>query len=388
MKKQTLNLVIDLYVKRQLPHHYKEVTNNLSKKIILKNQCKESENIDVLIVEDLPRYLSIERQELPKNIKSLLVKTYPGFLIDFQNVKSLQEYLKQRFGKTSRYKLRREIRKLENCFDIRYKMYYGEMTEDEYNYIFEEFYRLLEIRSLEKGIKDNVNFTYKPEYYTRVRPMILEKKASFFVIFNGKKPIDICLNFHVENTLFQYIRTYDIAYSKFNTGYIDLMKQIEWCIDNKIDSISFSKGDFYWKRRWCNTVYDYDYELLYNKYSLKSKFVVYRLKYKTDLIQFLREKGVIKKYHEFRDLRNKRLKSKTSYKSFKINTLEDENDYDISEHLKINYHLFEFNILRQFVYEFLYATEEKEKEISVFKLKRGTNNYIAVGKNNIAELSL
>ncbi len=388
MEKQTLNFVTELYVRRQLPHHYKEITNNLSDKKIFENHYKESENIDVLIVEDLPRYLTIERQGLPKNIKSLLVKTYPGFLIDFQNVKSLPEYLKQRFGKTSRYKLKREQRKLEDCFDITYKMYYGEMSEGEYNFIFEEFYRLLEIRSLEKGIKDNVNFAYKAEYFTRVRPMILEKKASFFVIYNGKNPIDICLNFHVKNTIFQYIRTYDIAYSKFNTGYTDLMKQIEWCIENKIDSISFSKGDFYWKRRWCNTVYDYDYELFFNKYSLKSKFVVYKLKYKSNARQFLREKGVIRKYHEFRDSRHRRLKSKKTFKSFKINISKYEGEYDILDHLKINYHLFEFNLLRKSVYEFLYATDEKEKDIVVYRSNGSAAKYIVIGKHNIAELSM
>ncbi len=385
MKTQTLNFVTELFVKRKLPYFYSDVFNIYSKKRVFENSNSLEPNYDILVVEDLPRYLKIERTKKPKHIKSYSLKQYPGFLINFEGIKSLSEHLEQRFGKTSRYKLRREQRKLEHCFNISYKMYYGEMSREEYDFVFDEFYKLLEVRSIEKGIAGNVNLKYKPEYYDRVHQMILDKSASFFVIYNGKNPIDICLNFHVKNTLFQYIRTYDVTYSKFNTGYTDLMKQIEWCIENKVESISFSKGDFYWKRRWCNTVYDYDYEVFYNSRSLKSVLAVHKFRLIKSFKQLLREKNIIKKYHAFKE---KQRKENSSKPTSKIETLELNYNFDTSELELINFYSDEFNEFRRLIFEFLYQSNEQEKDVSAYRIKGTSNSLIIRGKKVNGKVSL
>ena len=305
------------------------------------------------------------------------MKHYPGFLIDFNGVKDLSQYLNQRFGKSSRYKLRREQRKLEHCFNISYKMYFGEMSQEEYDFIFEEFYKLLAVRSIEKGIENNVNFKYKSQYYERVHQMILDKDASFFVIYNGKKPID-------ENTLFQYIRTYDIAYSKFNTGYTDLMKQIEWCLENNVKSISFSKGDFYWKRRWCNTVYDYDYEIFYNVRSIKAILTVNRLRLIKVSIQLLREMNVIKMYHAFKD---KRRLANTPEPKSKIELLESDHNFSSPKLTLIDLYAKQYDEYRRLVFEFLYQSNEQQKDISAYAIKNETNFFFVKGKNNNAKIT-
>jgi hypothetical protein len=384
VKTETLNFVTELFAKRQLPAYFSTITNTLCDEVIFNNLNISESKVDVMIVEDLPRYLKIGRTKKPKYIKSFLVKHYPGFLIDFNGVKDLSDYLNQRFGKSSRYKLRREQRKLEHCFNISYKMYFGEMSQETYDFIFEEFYKLLAVRSIEKGIENNVNFKYKAQYYERVHQMILNKDASFFVIYNGKKPIDVCLNFHVENTLFQYIRTYDIAYSKFNTGYTDLMKQIEWCIENKVKSISFSKGDFYWKRRWCNTVYDYDYEVFYNVRSIKAILAVNRFRLIKSSIQLLREMNVIKMYHYFKDKR--RLANRPEPTS-KIELLEPNYNFDSSEMAKIDLYTKQYDEYRRLVFEFLYQSDEREKDISAYAIKNETNFFLVKGKKNNAKIS-
>ena len=384
MKTETLNFVTELFAKRRLPACFSTITNTLSDDVIFNNLNNSESKVDVLIVEDLPRYLKIGRTKNPKHIKSFLVKHYPGFLIDFNGVKDLSDYLNQRFGKSSRYKLRREQRKLEHCFNISYKMYFGEMSQEEYDFIFEEFYKLLALRSIEKGIENNVNFKYKSQYYERVHQMILDKDASFFVIYNGKKPIDVCLNFHVENTLFQYIRTYDIAYSKFNTGYTDLMKQIEWCIENKVKSISFSKGDFYWKRRWCNTVYDYDYEVFYNVRSIKAILTVNKLRLIKVSIQLLREMNVIKMYHYFKDKRRLANRSQTTSK---IELLESNFYFDPSELTRIDLYTKQYDEYRRLVFEFLYQNNEREKDISAYAIKNETHFFLVKGKKINAKIS-
>ncbi len=147
-----INFVTELFAKRTLPYIYSDIHNIESEQKIFENQIEQSDINSLLIVEDVPRYLNIERREKPKYIRSFLVKQHRGFRIDFKDVKSLPDYLNQRFGKSSRYKLRREQRKLEHCFDVSYKMYYGEMSKEDYDFIFDEFYALLEVRSIEKEL--------------------------------------------------------------------------------------------------------------------------------------------------------------------------------------------------------------------------------------------
>ena len=48
-------------------------------------------------------------------------------------------------------------------------------------------------------------------------PMILEKKASLFVVYEDSNPIALRLNYFSENTLFHAITTFDIDYSKFRS---------------------------------------------------------------------------------------------------------------------------------------------------------------------------
>ena len=378
MKIETLNFVTELYAKRQLPHIYTDISNIYSDDLISNNLNKSENDYDLLVVEDLPRYLKISRGNKPNHIKSYSLKQYSGFLINFKDVKSLSDYLNQRFGRTSRYKLRREQRKLEYCFNVSYKMHFGEMSKTEYDFVFEEFYKLLEIRSIEKGIIGNANLKYKDEYYKRVHQMIIDKEASFFVIYNGVSPIDICLNFHIKNTIFQYIRTYDVAYSKFNTGYTDLMKQIEWCIEKKVDSISFSKGPYYWKQRWCNTIYDYDYEVFYNKHSLKAIISATKFRFVKTLKQVTRELGVIEKYHNFKEQRRKALIPKSTHK---VEILDSDEDFKTSNLIRFNYYSTEYNELRRLIYEFLYNYDEKEKDIILYKISDVPHSYLIKGNN-------
>lgn len=385
MKTKTIDFVIQTFTRGKLPSMFLDASNVYSHSKILENFDDFDIDSNVVIVEDIPTYLCVNRKEKPKKIKSFTIKQYPGFLINFKGVKSLPEYLKSRFGKTSRYKLRREQRKLEHCFDISYEMYYGEMDKQTYDFVFEEFYRLLEIRSEEKGIKGNANLKYKSEYYEIVHQMILDKKASFFVIYNGKMPIDICLNFHLDKTLFQYIRTYDIAYSKFNTGYTDLMKQIDWCITNKVESISFSKGDFYWKRRWCNTVYDYDYEVFYNYKSIKALIFVAKFTIMKKMRQLSREYGIIEKYHKYRD---KKIKANTFFEEANFEIINSEIDKYKDNIEQIDYKLDEFASLRRHIFNFLYAHDEKESGIKIFKFLNAENQYLVIGENTNAIIRL
>ncbi len=381
---KTLNFVLETFTKGELPPFYTSISNTYNNEFVFKLEKEEVFTLfkkKALVVEDVPGYFQIQSKSLPKGIKLRSLKFYPGFLINFEGVESLDAYLNSRFGKNSRYKLRRDQKKLESSFDIRYKMYFGDISKVTYNLIFEEFYRLLEIRSLEKGIKKNRNLKTKKFYYQLVYPMILEKKASFYVIYNGAMPIDICLNFHIHNTIFQFIRTYDINYSKFNTGYIDLMKQIEWCLLNDIKLISFSKGDFYWKRRWCNTVYDYEYHVFYDSKhlvtALNTKIYYYKKRFK----QYVREKNVIAFYHSKKEWLIKHMSQFKNTSWIEKTPLTYDEKVNNIEKLDINSRKYAF--LKKSVFDFLYEhTIEKEKDLETYLLKDCANSYLIVGTQN------
>jgi hypothetical protein len=78
----------------------------------------------------------------------------------------------------------------------------------------------------------NGNIDKLQEYEAAVYPLLLKKKAFIFVIYDGDKPIDIAFNFLFQNTVYSYTSGFDIDYSKFNLGMIDMIKHLEWCFEN------------------------------------------------------------------------------------------------------------------------------------------------------------
>ncbi len=73
-------------------------------------------------------------------------------------------------------------------------------------------------------------------------PLILEKKASLFVIYNKETPMAITYNYHTEDTLIDAITVFDIDYSKFNIGYVNNLKLLNWCFDKRDNDLSHTLG--------------------------------------------------------------------------------------------------------------------------------------------------
>ncbi|PWH82411.1 hypothetical protein DIS18_09155 [Algibacter marinivivus] len=386
MNNLTEDFLESVFSFNKLPDFYKTSNSNFTEKLNYTNAYNDFPDIknNLVLVKDIPSYISLETKALPKNIKHLSIDYYKGFAIKLDDVDNLQGYLKTRFGSSSRYKLRRSIKKLESAFDISYKMYFGEIDDIEYRFVFDEFFELLKIRSIEKGIPNNGNLNRKEYYQNLVLPLIKQKKASLFVIYNGKKPIDICLNFHADTLVFQLIRTYDICYSKFNTGYIDLMKQIEWCLDNNVRFITFSYGDFYWKRRWCNFIYPYSFDVFYNKNSIKSIIKALKLISNLKLRHKLRERGIIDKFHEIKaKIDNKITASKEP--NVEISDIDFNVKINVGE--KLNLYDSKYSIIRKLAFDFLFNFNEKEKDIKFYNIENKQNEYLIMGLKNKISIS-
>jgi len=292
-----IDFIFKIFKERYLPPFYCKVKNKFSDTSI--NLPNEKNTIPlknkIYVVNDVPGYLDSEIKTKEDSLKLKVVRQYKGFLLNIKDFKKTEQYLNSVLSKRGRKKLRSQKNKLEQDCNIQYCMYYGEISKFTYDHLFDAFKILLKKRFDSKQVY-NRNLLKWDYYHKLTYSLILEKKASLFVIYDNEKPINITLNFHVEDMLFSYIQTFDADYSRFNLGDIDILKHVEWCIQNKMTIIDLSKGDFAFKRKWCNHIYDFDYHIFYNSKSFISTFLAHTTAAKLKLKQFLRSKNISKVY--------------------------------------------------------------------------------------------
>jgi hypothetical protein len=331
------------------------------------------------LIYDVPSYFQVDTTALGNKIKLLKSKQYPGLLIETGKYDSLNAYLRDHFSKNSRNKNNKYKRRLEASFNISYKMFFGEISRTEYDFVFSQFKLLLEKRFEDKQVTNN-NLDEKEWsfYYDVAYALILEKKASLYVIYDNQKPIGITLSYFSEDTLFDAITVFDIDYFKFHLGSVTIMKLIEWCIAHNIKILDFSKGYFEYKTRWCTLSYDFEYHIYYDCKSLKSKIIANSIKQIYDFKQRLREKNIHERLHKV----TYKLRHKAQGKNEKVTY--SFKDADLSEidgdFRTIDFEFLENKTLKLMVFEFLYLYAENCNHIKLLKLNSRDNTYVIEGK--------
>ena len=335
----------------------------------------------VFLIYDIPTFLDLELNSSNTKLKLTKILQYPGYLVDLGNYTDFNQYFSSKFGKSSRYKLTKYKKRLESSFDISYKMYCGPLPRDIYDSIFLHFKYLLEKRFKDKEISNNNLNPEEWKFYEEVAyPMILEKKASLFVIYNNNVPIGITLNYFSKNILFDAITVFDIDYEKFHLGSVTIMKLIEWTIQNGIRYFDFSKGYYDYKKRWANKEYFFEYHLYHDPNSIRARFLSYLIINYFRFKNYLREKNLNETYHKFTfRLKQGKKKPKNNNKKFEYEQLVE--NYEISRLTKIDYNIDRHAHLKSLIFDFLYLNPEKEKEVSLYKLIDTENSYIIASKN-------
>jgi len=333
----------------------------------------------VFLLYDVPDFFNVETTTRPSDLGLHRIRQYPGFLINLEPYKDLDDYMRSTFSKSSRYKFKKYHKRLESCFDISYKMFYGEVTKEEYDVVFAQFKHLLEKRFLDKQIRNNNLDAKEWGFYEDVAyPMLLDKKASLFVIYNADQPIGITLNYFSEHILFDAITVFDIDYAKFHVGSVAIMKQIEWCSAHQIKILDFSKGFFNYKERWGNKSYNFEYHIYYDKKSLFSTSTAFVLKIYFQLKQVLRNKNVNEKLHKLTFwLKNK---DKINYEELDYVFNEIDGNISMDNLTSIGTDSDEYRFLEKMTYDFLYLNMEQLKDLKIYRLPDGENRYILEGK--------
>lgn len=289
------NLIDQLCFENNIVPFYDNIlTNKLTnqKITISHNQKIPGEIKNSYTVVDIPDFIEVVRLENIENIKVKKIPQYKGYLIDLTKFNDANDLFTKTLSKNPRKNFRAKKRKLEADHEISYRFYYGEIDKGYYDYLFETCYNLMEERFHQKKIY-NRNLIKWKNYHDFFYPMILERKASIFVISDKEKPITITLNFHLLDIVFSHIQIYDINYSRYSLGDIAIYKNIEWCYKNSINLWDFSKGATDNKLRWSNHIYQFDYHLFYNSKSLISTIKVNYIAMKLFFKQFLRDHGII-----------------------------------------------------------------------------------------------
>jgi len=246
-------------------------------------------------------------------------------------------------------------------------MYFGNLEKELYDTIFTRFKELLEKRFDEKQERNN---NLDPDewafYYEVAYPMILEKKAGLFVVYQGDTPVAITLNYLSDIVLFDAITVFDIDYSKFHLGSVSVMGLIEWCLENSITTLDFSKGYFEYKKRWASRQYDFEYHIYFDKGSAGSRLLAFALKQFYRFKDYLRRNQVNLLFHKIAYRVQKAKIPQAALPKFEFS--KTESNYP-EERLKyIDLSLPENAFLKPVLFEYLYLYTAHIDEVQLFKI--------------------
>ncbi|MEG3658556.1 GNAT family N-acetyltransferase [Arenibacter palladensis] len=389
MLKQTINFFNQIFeIENGLPTIFSDIFFEKENRSLYEGEVNTSENKDGSLhklykLEFVPDYMvpKLKHPSLFDVKKVRHVKGYAAHLTDFTDVDS---YLKNQFRSNTKT-IRRYINRLETCFNIRYKLYYGTIDRPEYEFIMNSLEKMKENRFDQRDDQDE-SLAYWDYIYKIAFDLINKKRASLFVIYDEQKPIEISLNYHFNGILYSSNSSYDIDYSKFGLGHVEIYKQIEWCIANNYTVFEMGRGDLDYKRRWSNLIYHYEYHLVYQKKHIGAKLYTAILENQLQFKEFLKSKNV--------DTYLRRIKSTIKNNNKNDNGLEPRIKIEkITEssvhHTKtpIDCQSESFSLLKKILYDFAYSNIEHISGIKVFEIEKD-KCYLIKGQRQIQKITV
>ena len=391
IKKKNIDFVFDLFERGLIPDFYSNIDYSHKEETLFKATNKEyylDKTNDVFALKFVPSYLKFKLKN-EKTFTTKKVFQFNGHAILLNSLSDANDYLMKQFKTKFRTLVKRSVNRLESCFDIKYKMFYGEISKHEYDFIMNTLKNMLQLRFQQRG-EINERLLEWDHFHKIIYPLINEKKASFYVIYDNEKPIDISLNYHFEKIFFNAICSYDIDYAKFGLGHVDIYKQLDWCIANNYEIFDMGMGDMDYKLKWCNTVYDFEHQFIYSKNSIFASLGVFQITTKLWLKNYLKSKNIHHHYKKIRNVLRSNKNNVEEYNSkdflkYQINEVKNVNEYkNLSP---IDYHKDEFTFLRKIVYDFLYSKTEHISNTTIFKISGEEKTYLIKGEKHIQKVS-
>ncbi len=343
---------------------------------------------DIHLIEFVPEFIKLTLNDSKPYLSFFKYKFLKGFMCNLSSTKTVEDYMLTQFSKTERKKVVTRLKRLETCFDIDYKTYYGNITKKEYDKMIEKLYSMIERRFAQKG-ETHVNFKNWDFYKENAYEMILDKKACLSVITRDNEPISISLDYLFEDIREGCMSSYEIDYSKFGLGNINILKKLEWCIDNGFSRLNMRYGDYAYKRYWCNVVYDYESYIVYKKSSLSKTIKALLIKKTKTMFAYMvmnKERFVF-----LIRLRNYFLKKEKHNKHFNISTnytfteLQSQNNLSNKKRVVIDIKNDEYSFLRKLVYDFQYLYSVNYKHLKVYQIKENNIEIFCLESDSITK---
>ena len=383
MAKVRLELFSTIFDNQTIPDFYSSIgyADNL-----IVNEPNKSfiSGSKVYSVNLVPSYMSCKLNDEHLFNRKKIPQHNWGYAIFLNSDSNAAGYLKNKFNSNFRTNLNRSIRRLETCFDINYKMYHGKITIHDYEALMESL-RIMLVNRFKAINEPNNNLPKWKEICAETFPLINQKKASLFVIYDGNKPIEISLNYHLDKILFSSISSYDLDYSKFGLGHIEIYKQLEWCYLNDYDVFEMGVGGMDYKRRWSNNIYNYEHHIYYNKSFPANCYGLFEIT-KIRLKEYLKSKQIPLYIQKIKSaispIKNVDDKTAREVKIEQLNANEIHKDL-----IRLNLENEGFDHLRKHVYDFLYSNPENIANVEIFKIN-GTNSYIIKGSEKQIKVTL
>jgi hypothetical protein len=289
-----------------------------------------------------------------------------GYAIRLDSECTIDSYLENQFKYKYRSIIRRFVNRLEASFNIKYALYYGEISEEKYHFIMDALERMIQNRFAERNEKhkDIAQWlSYKKTSFAKIN----NKQASLFVIYNENEPIEISLNYHFDKILFSAMSSYNIDYSKFGLGHIEIYKQVEWCAKNKYLLFEMGVGGMDYKRRWSNAIYRFQHHIMFSKSYDTTRFLGILEAKKIQLKEYLKAKKLNEILPE---IRRKVRKEKNTPSTIEVGAIENRNTTTVNQSSnEINVDDKAFNFLKRYKNDFLYTALEKSSEVKIYQVK-------------------
>lgn len=280
------------FIKGKYPSHYVNIGGNYTSGLFYEINKNETDyKGKSFIVYDVPDFLDND-EVIKSKFKIIKLNLYKGFYVNVKQYKDISEVVAKCYSSSkSRYNFRRSLKQLNERHDITTKMFFGNIKQNEYDNLMEDFIRILKMRFDDLGIYNTLLPMW--DFYKDVLfPLINEKKVALFVVYDNDQPIALSINFAYDDSLLVATRTFDVNYSRLGIGNIEIYYLIDWCISNNIKVLDFSKGERDYKKRWCDIEYNYQRHIMYDSNSLKATATVKLITGIHSFKQFLRDKKI------------------------------------------------------------------------------------------------
>lgn len=336
----------------------------------------------------VPGYMRLELRTPGDFVVNTIKQFNWGYAIFLESVLNPELYIKNQFGSNAK-NIRRYINRLESCFNVTYCMYYGQIEYDRYSYIMEALKSML-VRRFQQRNEEHKELGRWEALCKTTYAQIIAKEASLFVIYDQDKPIEISLNYHFDQILFSSISSYDIDYSKFGLGHVEIYKQLEWCLENQITAFEMGVGGMDYKRRWCNTIYNFEHHIVFSGKSIFTQLPGIMETLKIKLKEYLKSQDIPGYYHKLKtSLRHKKREEKEP------KLLDHSRNYELEliphfetpekANLIVFYNLEPGSVLRKIICDYLFTNTEFVGDLQVLEIEK-EHVYVLKGKKSSHKL--